>query len=271
MNTLQLISRRRAIQHLGLASAAVAIGGCATNLTKKEHFVLVHGSWHGSWCWSKVVPLLTAQGHRVTVIDLPGRGGNKQELARLTPADYVASVTRVLDAASEPVVLVGHSLGGGTISLVAEARPEKVKRLVYLTAFLVPAGKTIGSIAAADSQALTAKAVRRDQATGVSELDPAFVREVFYQDCSDADVALATRLVTAESPAMGRAPIQVTPERFGRVDRVFVECVNDRAISLSTQRSMVAMTPCRKIHTLNTSHSPFFSDPVGVVQALTAA
>jgi pimeloyl-ACP methyl ester carboxylesterase len=132
------LQRRRAIQHLGVASAAIALGGCATMRAEKEHFVLVHGQWHGSWCWNKVVPLLTAQGHRVTAIDLPGRGGDPKELAKLTPADYVSAVTRVLDASPEPVVLVGHSLGGGTVSLAGEARPEKIKRLVYLTAFLVP-------------------------------------------------------------------------------------------------------------------------------------
>jgi hypothetical protein len=97
------------------------------------------------------------------------------------------------------------------------------------------------------------------------------VREVFYQDCSDADVALATRLVTAESGAMGRAAIQVTPERYGRIDRIYIECLQDRAISLSVQRSMVAAMPCRKVHTLDTSHSPFFSNPAGVAQALVSA
>lgn len=271
MNKSFSMQRRRAIQHVGAASAAIALGGCATMGAKREHFVLVHGQWHGSWCWSKVVPLLTAQGHRVTAIDLPGRGGDPKELEKLTPTDYVSAVNRVLDAAPEPVVLVGHSLGGGTISLAGEARPDKIKRLVYLTAFLVPPGKTMGSIAVSDTQARTSKAVRRDPKTGVSDLDPALVREVFYQDCSDADVALATRLVTAESGAMGRAPIQVTPERYGRIDRVYIECLQDRAISLSVQRSMVAAMPCSRVHTLDTSHSPFFSNPSGVVRALVSA
>ena len=256
---------------MGAVGATLALGGCATTSPGREHFVLVHGQWHGSWCWNKVVPLLTAQGHRVTAIDLPGRGGKPAELAKLTSADYVAAVTRVLDTAPEPVVLVGHSLGGGTISLAGEARPEKIKRLVYLTAFLVSPGKTMGSIAVADAQAMTAKAVRRDPAAGVSSIDPAFAREVFYQDCSDADVAEAIRLVTAESSIMGRTPIQVSPERYGRLGRVYVECLQDRAISISAQRSMVAAMPCRRVHTLDTGHSPFFSNPSGVVQALTSA
>jgi len=271
MKSDSLSYSRRKVLTIGIAGASLALGGCATPREPKEHFVLVHGQWHGSWCWRKVVPMLEAQGHRVTALDLPGRGGNVNDLAKLTPADYVAAVTQVLDAAPEPVVLVGHSLGGGTVSLAGEARPDKIKRLVYLTAFLVPPGKSMGSIAASDTQALTSKAVRRDAQTGVSSLDPAFVREVFYQDCSDDDVAFATRMVTAESGAMGRAPIVLTPERYGRIKRTYIECLQDRAISLSVQRSMVAAMPCERVITLNTSHSPFFSNPAGVVQALTSS
>ena len=263
------LQRRRVIQRLGALGAAVAVTGCASYRTPKEHYVLVHGSWHGAWCWNKVVPLLQAQGHRVTAIDLPGRGGDPEQLARLTPADYVASVTRVLDT-TERVVLVGHSLGGGTISLAAEARPEKIKTLVYLTAFLVPAGRSMGSIASSDTQSGIPKVVRRNAATGVSHLDPVFVREVFYHDCSDDDVASATRLVTAESGAMGRAPIQVSNERFGGIERVYVECLQDRAISLPVQRSMQAALPCRRVYSLDTSHSPFFSDPVSLTRVLTS-
>lgn len=213
---------------------------------------------------------LTALGHRVTAIDPPGRGGSPEELVKLTSADYVAAVTRVLDAAPEPVVHVGHSLGGGTISLAGESRPDKIKRLVYLAAFLVPPGKTMGSIAVADTQAVTAKAVRRDPVTGVSRIDPAFAREVFYQDCSESDVAEAVRRLTAESPFMGRTTIQITPDRYGRLDRVYLECLQDRVISIATQRSMVAAMPCRRVHSLDTGHSPFLSNPAGVVRALTS-
>lgn len=264
--------RRDALRYAGMAGAALALAGCAATpaRSKAAHYVLVHGSWHGSWCWHKLTPLLEAQGHQVTLVDLPGRQGTVEELARLTPDDYVSAVVKVLDAAAEPVVLVGHSLAGGTISLAAQARPEKIRTLVYLTAFLVPSGQTMGSIAVADKQSLTPKAARRDPATGVSTLDPAFVREVFYQDCSDADVALAQRRVSAESGAMGRAPIRTTPERFGRVDRVFIECLRDRAISIDVQRRMVAALPCRKVLTLDTGHSPFLSNPQGLAQALTA-
>jgi pimeloyl-ACP methyl ester carboxylesterase len=272
MTSVFSTGRRDTLKAAGAAGLALALAGCATGTAKAApaHYVLVHGSWHGSWCWQKLVPLLQAQGHKVSLVDLPGRTGTAEELARLTAQDYVEAVLKVVDAADEPVILVGHSLGGGSISLAAEARPERIRTLVYLTAFLVPSGQTMGSIAVADKQSLTPKAARRDPKSGVSTLDPAFVREVFYQDCSDADVALAQRMVSAESGAMGRAPIRTTPQRFGRVERVFIECLRDHAISIGVQRSMVAAMPCRKVLTLDTGHSPFLSNPQALAAALSS-
>ncbi len=270
VGTDRRLTRRRVLQRMGTAAAVVGLPGCGSLATSREHFVLVHGAWHGPWCWSKLTPGLEARGHRVTAVELPGRRGDAAALGSLKPDQFAASVLQVLDASPRPVVLVGHSLGGATISLVAEARPDKIKTLAYLTAFLVPAGKTVGSIAVTDKETWIPKVVQRDAGTGVSRLNPALVREVFYQDCSDEDIAYAQRNVTPEPPTMGTAPIQTTDERFGRVDRVYIECLRDRAIGIATQRSMQTALPCRAVHTMDTSHSPFFSDPAGLANALTS-
>ena len=90
---------------------------------------LVHGSWHGAWCWSQLVPDLEARGHRALAIDLPCED----------PASGCIQYAEVVDRAlpdDEDLVLVGHSLGGLTIPLVAALRP--VKRLVFLCAVLQP-------------------------------------------------------------------------------------------------------------------------------------
>ncbi|MCC2675841.1 MAG: alpha/beta hydrolase fold protein, partial [Ramlibacter sp.] len=103
--------------------------------------------------------------------------------------------------------------------------------------------------------------VRRDAATGVSTIDPAFAREVFFQDCSDDDVRMAQQLLSPEPPAIGGTPLALTPERYGRVERVYVECLQDRAISIGAQRAMHAAMPCKRVVTMDTSHSPFLSRP----------
>ncbi len=74
-----------------------------------SRFVLVHGAWHGAWCWNKVVPLLEAKGHSVDAIDLPGHGSDVTPIAEVTLERYAERVGRALRAEPEPAVLVGHS------------------------------------------------------------------------------------------------------------------------------------------------------------------
>ena len=90
------------------------------------NFVLVHGSAHGSWCWERVVPLLKEKGHRVVAVDLPGNGNDDTPLSEVTLETYARHVCAVLDSLDSPAVVVGHSLGGLTISRTAELRPGGV-------------------------------------------------------------------------------------------------------------------------------------------------
>jgi len=101
-------------------------------------YVLVHGAWHGAWCWFKTAPLLQKLGHKVITPDLPAHGIDKAATASVTLAGYSQRIVDVLDACPEPVILVGHSMGGIAITEAAQARPDKVSRLVYVTAFLLP-------------------------------------------------------------------------------------------------------------------------------------
>ena len=79
-------------------------------------------------------PLLESHGHRVCAPDLPGLGKDHTPPANVTLADNVEKISRLLDKMEEPVVLVGHALGGVTISQLAEARRRKIKALVYVCA-----------------------------------------------------------------------------------------------------------------------------------------
>ncbi len=241
---------------------------CDAAMAAKTHFVLIHGAWHSAWCWDKVVSGLRAKGHAVTAMDLPGRWMRHEQVASFTPDDFVRTVGQIIENSAQPVVLVGHSLGGVTLSLTAERYASRIRRLIYLTAFLVPNGQTQNSIAMADKGSLIPQALELDLAAGVSTIKPDAARATFYGDCSDDDVRIATQLLSPESMAMATLPMKVTPAAFGSVDRVYIECLQDRAISIDTQRSMQAQTPCRRVITLNASHSPFLSQPDAVVQAL---
>jgi len=75
-------------------------------------FVLIHGGCHGAWCWYKVVPALEKQGHTVIAPDLPSHGRDKTPVSAVTLQAYVDAVCSLIDVRREPVVLVGHSMGG---------------------------------------------------------------------------------------------------------------------------------------------------------------
>jgi pimeloyl-ACP methyl ester carboxylesterase len=103
-------------------------------------FVLVHGSWHGAWCWERLVPRLQTAGHTVIAVDLPGYGEDHTPVRDITLQAYADKVLAVVDTAEEPVVLVGWSMGGIMISTVAEQRHERIAHLVYLAALMLPRG-----------------------------------------------------------------------------------------------------------------------------------
>ncbi|MFC4807901.1 alpha/beta fold hydrolase [Paenibacillus sp. GCM10023250] len=107
-------------------------------------YVLIHGAWHGAWCWRKVIPLLESAGHRAIAIDLPGHGEDRTPLSEVTLEAYAKRVTSVIDGIDqEEVILVGHSMGGMAVSQAAEYRPNRIKSIVYISGFLFKNGQTM--------------------------------------------------------------------------------------------------------------------------------
>ena len=99
-------------------------------------FVLVHGAWHGGWCWKKVAPLLRSAGHEVYTPTLTGLGERDHLLTRDIGLDtHIQDIVNVLEYEElTQVVLVGHSYGGMVVTGVAERAHERLRQLVYLDA-----------------------------------------------------------------------------------------------------------------------------------------
>ena len=102
----------------------------------KPACVLVHGAWHGAWCWNKVVPLLKERGHAVLTPDLPGHGRDQRSCADIHLSTYVDHIKELIESIKEPVILLGHSMGGVVVSQVAEDIPERIHQLVYVSGFI---------------------------------------------------------------------------------------------------------------------------------------
>ena len=233
-------------------------------------YVLVHGAWHGGWCWDKVVPLLNKEGHRVQALDLPGHGKDKAPIREVSLQAYTDTICKILDAQSEPVILVGHSMGGVVITQAAEYRPERIKTLVYLTAYLLRSGESMAQVSQRDTESLLPPNLIFPEDFSYCTVKDETIREAFYGDCSDEDVARAISLIVPQSASPFVAPVNTSEKNFGRIPRDYIECLRDRTISPSEQKKMYTDLPCKSIISMDTSHSPFFSAPEELADHLTS-
>lgn len=190
----------------------------------------------------------------------------------------VALVKEAASLSGGKVILVGHSAGGMTISAVAEQVPHLLLAVVYLAGFMVPNGtpllamlqhETLSSALApglfvGDPAAIGAT---RIHAGSTDETYRSLLKAAFYGEVSESEFAhAASQLHCDESNAGAITPSEITPGRFGSVPRHYIRCTQDRAIPLTGQDHMIAAvdnsiggktTP----HTLESSHSPFLSQP----------
>ena len=274
----------------------------------KAAFVLVHGGWHSHAAWDRVTPLLEARGSTALTLDLPGAGihaiapislgqypfdpaafaAEPSPMAGVTQDDRTQAVVALVREASlrhGKIILVGHSAGGMTISAVAEQVPGLVAAVVYLAGFLVPNGMPLLAMLQHEtlSSALAPRLFVGDPvAIGATRIHAAstdaayrsLLKASFYGDVPEAEFARAAASLHCDEPNGGALALsEITPGRFGTVPRHYIRCTQDRAIPLTSQDHMIATVDGaiggRTItHTLDSSHSPFLSQPARLSQIL---
>lgn len=224
--------------------------------------ILIHGGGHGAWCWYKMVPRLEAAGHRVIAPDLPGHGVDRASLTGLTVFDYVARIEPILDTLDEPAILIPHSMGGMTASLLAERRPEKIAAVIYLTAIALSDGQTMfGDPGLASNMQEFLPSMIVDEENTTTTFSPEVSTQVFYGGCSADDIALAHTLLTPEPLGAMNTPIEVTAQRYGSVPRFGIRTLDDVIYPTAVQREHYEKQSLREVVTIPTAHSPFFSHP----------
>lgn len=231
-------------------------------------YVLVHGAWHGAWCWNKVVPVLEATGHRVITPELPGSGEDPTPASEVTLEAYANKLVEVLDQQDEKVIMLGHSMGGMAISAAAELRPEKVAGLVYLSGFLPKSGQSLLSLEESNPHSSVPPALVPDKEGITGSLKPEMIRDLFYHDCNDEDFDFAVAHFHDQALAPLATPVILSEENFGSVPRYYIELLADRAIHIEMQRQMIAASPCKAVFSIDSSHSPFYSKTDELVETL---
>ncbi len=234
-------------------------------------FVLVHGAWHGGWCFDPIRPLLEAAGHKVLAPDLPGMGGDEATLAAITLEGWGEFIADICREASGPVILCGHSRGGLVISTAAQQAPEAITALVYICAMLLPNAMSRASFKTLAEPNPEFDAIIRHLPHGQGmDVDPEGAPFVFAQlSPIDEAQAAAARLVS-EPMSARTTPLSLSEGRYGAVPRHYIECLHDLTIPIADQRAMQALLPCASVTALEADHSPFLSTPKALVEALLA-
>jgi pimeloyl-ACP methyl ester carboxylesterase len=226
--------------------------------------VFVHGAFHGAWCWVKLLPELEARGHKGIALDMPGNGEDRTPMSQVTFDSYGKRIAETILRQAEPVVLVGHSLGCQSIALAAEMHPDRIRRLVFLAGCVPQSGLSLYSfIQVLNGQTTILMAPPAEHPWhGVSQMPPLDqVASLYYNDCSEEDIAYAKARLCEQSNAPRVTPVHLSADRFGRVPRAFIGCTLDNANTPAMQKANLTLFFCAPVITLPTSHSPFFSNP----------
>ncbi len=271
--------------------------------------LLLHGFWHGSWCWSEVIPRLAALDRTAVAVDMAGHGLRARRPAWATrrPFDPAALGTEIspvsdidLDEAGDllvaqieqlgrgaPVTVVAHSMGGTVLTRAAEQAPDLVAHAVYLAAMMPMSDTPILSYTQLPENAgsLAPALVRADPGVvGATRIDtgspdPEYrdrLRQTFYGDVEPIVADAAIALLTPDAPyRFARETTTLTRNGWGSIPRTYVVCTRDNAVPVALQRKLIADADSAfpdnptTTVTLDASHSPFFSMPDQVTDIIT--
>jgi pimeloyl-ACP methyl ester carboxylesterase len=221
---------------------------------------LVHGSYHGAWCWDFLTPELERLGHRVVTVNLPISDPS------LGAADYAKTVEAALDPASEPL-LVGHSMAGLVVPIVAARRP--IRRLVFLAAFLPVPGRSANeqrATEAIDGRVPPRTAEWTDLGDDVWMVGPNTATELFFHDAPAAVARWATKRLR---PQAYRIFSETTPlTAWPDVESRTIVCRDDRALNPDWVRTASRERLGVNAIELGGGHSPSLTRPAELAQLL---
>jgi pimeloyl-ACP methyl ester carboxylesterase len=229
-------------------------------------FVLVHGAWHGGWCWAHAAAMLRAAGHQVFTPTQTGLGERRHLMSKAITIDtFVADIAEVLVAEElHDVVLVGHSFGGLAISGVADRMPERLRHLIYLDALVVEGGRTAfdrlppevvaGRLQAAqDSSGGLSLPVPPPEAFGVTaEAESAWLR----RRCTPHPLGSYTTPLTLKHPLCNGVP------------RSYVDCTTPVYPALDDVKAWLRGEPGWNWRTLEASHDAMVTAPAALAGLL---
>jgi pimeloyl-ACP methyl ester carboxylesterase len=260
---------RRAV--LAAAAAGAGLAGSAplgpitrvqAQATSKT-FVLVHGAWHGGWCWRRVTDLLERKGHKAFAPTLTGLGERSHLMSGLINLDtHIADVVNLMRWENlENVVLVGHSYAGWVISGVVEKLLPKISTIVYLDAFMPENGQKGLDLNTERSRKDMEEAMRRNDVSRPAPPAKAF-------NVNDKDQAWVDSKLTAQPVGVGLQPIVMTGARDKVARKVYVRATQSPNPRFDSYFDALKSNPAWRTYGVGCGHDVMVDMPERLVEIL---
>jgi len=234
-----------------------------------KHFVLLHGAWHGGWCWDGVVKALEEAGHTAEAPTMPGHGP-KDDRSGIRFEDYVEAIVRVLAQQPEPVVLVGHSSAGFMMQAAAPKASGKISQLIFHNAFVLPDGKCQFDLVPPEvAQGMTAAA--KASPDNCVPIDEGFVRGALMQDAPvEIQDALIARLVP-QPISLFTTPVSTGDFEALAILKTVLFCKDDASLPPGAYLGMAQGLGEHDVIELEGGHETLFINPKALAGALIKA
>lgn len=256
-------TRRAALGTLAAGTALAAGGSIVKAQTAPKTFVLVHGTWHGGWCWRRVADALQARGHKVYAPSLTGLADRSHLLTRdvnlTTHATDIANLVKWEDL--KDIVLVGHSSGGFPITLAAEQIGAQVASIVYLDAFVPKAGDSLLALAnPGPRKALEAAVARGDL---VAKPVPSAVFNVNEKDRAWVDAKCTPHPLAA---VVEKIPAADAYQKIAR--KTYIRATATKSPVFDETLAKMKATPGWRTYEVASGHDVMVDQPARLVEIL---
>ena len=227
-----------------------------------QNYLLVHGAFQDSSIWETVQKELVDAGKNVVVVDLPGRNASGEAAKGVTLDDYVKTVSNAVLALNEPVILVGHSFAGMTITAVADQLPDNVDQVVYLAAYVPKSGESMEKLAVADkdNQFTQETFVVSSDYSYASILQEDQVR-VFAQDANEQQAQKLKASMIREPLGPIGTPLEFSGDGLSSVKKVFIRTLSDGTVSTALQTRMIERAAIKSVYDIPSGHAPYLTQP----------
>lgn len=248
-------------QNSGAEAAQLVLEALHEDKKRYPTYILVHGAWADESAWGFVRNQLAVNGN-VEVVNLPAHGLELTPAKEVTLRSYVSEVISAISKYPGKVNLVGHSMAGIVISQVAEEIPDRIEKLVYVSAYLPQDGDDLLSLSRDDKQSLVGAALAFTEDYTAASIQKEVIVPAVCADCPDYMKEALIKYHKEEPTKPLGEKVTLTSDKFGQVPKYYIHTTNDKAVGYDLQKAMVKSNgSIKKTFKMETSHLPFVVNP----------